>query len=211
MKKRWQISLHLLLYIFLLTLVMKFEVKRLIDIKGFFVLLAGSLLLTLPFYRRGMKMNEISYIFGRKSVEAGLIQTFLMLFIRLSDGKGGQELLPDIALCFRSMLYAFCIRTTFSQREADVNSGNSFMAPGRPENISDMEITYDDCIAAGLTKREAEIALWICKGCSNGQIAEELVISETTVKKHVSNIFEKTGVRRREELRGYITENKNRK
>ena len=39
-----------------------------------------------------------------------------------------------------------------------------------------------------------------CRRCSNREIAEELVISEMTVKKYVSNIFEKTGIRRREEL-----------
>ncbi len=50
----------------------------------------------------------------------------------------------------------------------------------------------------GLTRREAEVALQICKGISNKEIAMELHISETTVKKHVSNIFDKLGVKRRE-------------
>ncbi|MDE7479015.1 MAG: helix-turn-helix transcriptional regulator [Lachnospiraceae bacterium] len=52
----------------------------------------------------------------------------------------------------------------------------------------------------GLTKRETEITQLIIQGKSNAEIAGELFISETTVKKHVSNIFEKTGVGRREEL-----------
>lgn len=53
----------------------------------------------------------------------------------------------------------------------------------------------------GLTKRETEIATLISLGYSNREIAEELIISETTVKKHVSNIFEKTGIERRDELK----------
>lgn len=52
----------------------------------------------------------------------------------------------------------------------------------------------------GLTKRELEIVGLIAEGKSNGEIAGVLFISEATVKKHISNIFEKTGASRREEL-----------
>ena len=53
----------------------------------------------------------------------------------------------------------------------------------------------------GLTKRECEIAILICQGMSNGEIAENLCISEATVKKHISNIFEKFNCSRREQIR----------
>ena len=48
---------------------------------------------------------------------------------------------------------------------------------------------------------EAELALLIEQGKSNGEIAAELNISETTVKKHISNIFDKLEVCRREQIR----------
>lgn len=44
-----------------------------------------------------------------------------------------------------------------------------------------------------LSRREREVAWLLYKGYSNRQIAEALYISETTVKKHVTHIFEKTG------------------
>ncbi|MBO6142170.1 MAG: helix-turn-helix transcriptional regulator [Lachnospira sp.] len=53
----------------------------------------------------------------------------------------------------------------------------------------------------GLTPREAEVARLACSGRSNKEIAEELVISETTVKKHMQHIFEKLEIGSREELR----------
>ena len=53
----------------------------------------------------------------------------------------------------------------------------------------------------GLTRREAEVARLACSGRSNKEIAEELVISETTVKKHMQHIFEKLEIGSREELR----------
>ena len=42
-----------------------------------------------------------------------------------------------------------------------------------------------------LTEREMDVLKLIARGYSNNQIAEELVISENTVKGHVSNILSK--------------------
>lgn len=52
-----------------------------------------------------------------------------------------------------------------------------------------------------LTKREKEIGLLILNGYSNAQIAEELYIAESTVKKHTSHIYEKVGVSGRKEFK----------
>lgn len=52
-----------------------------------------------------------------------------------------------------------------------------------------------------LTRREIEIVHLIKNGLSNRKIAEELFVAESTVKKHVSHIFEKLQVQSREELR----------
>ena len=53
----------------------------------------------------------------------------------------------------------------------------------------------------GLTRRETEIGLLVVNGYSNRRIAEELYISEFTVKKHLTNIYEKTGTSGRKELK----------
>jgi DNA-binding NarL/FixJ family response regulator len=48
-----------------------------------------------------------------------------------------------------------------------------------------------------LTEREQEIFRLIAEGLSNAQIGKELFISETTVKTHVTHIFQKLDVRDR--------------
>lgn len=50
-----------------------------------------------------------------------------------------------------------------------------------------------------LTERESEILLLIAEGRSNSQIAQRLVVSEKTVRNHISNIFNKLQVADRAE------------
>ena len=52
----------------------------------------------------------------------------------------------------------------------------------------------------GLTPRELEVVACIVEGCSNRDIAKQFTISEETVKRHLSNVFDKTGVSTRLEL-----------
>jgi len=52
----------------------------------------------------------------------------------------------------------------------------------------------------GLTPRELEVVTCIVEGCSNKDIAKQFSISEETVKRHLSNVFDKTGVSTRLEL-----------
>jgi len=47
---------------------------------------------------------------------------------------------------------------------------------------------------SGLSSREAQIMTLIAAGHSNGQIAEQLVLAEKTVKNHVNRIYAKLGV-----------------
>jgi DNA-binding NarL/FixJ family response regulator len=53
----------------------------------------------------------------------------------------------------------------------------------------------------GLTPRAAETLLWVAQGKTNSDIATILGITESTIKKHVQEIFEKLGV----ETRGAAT------
>lgn len=55
-----------------------------------------------------------------------------------------------------------------------------------------------------LTQREIEVLLLIAEGKNNREIAEELFISDKTVKNHVSNIFKKIDVSDRTQAAVYV-------
>jgi DNA-binding NarL/FixJ family response regulator len=60
----------------------------------------------------------------------------------------------------------------------------------------------------GLTKREIEILKAVAQGLANQRIAEQLWVTEQTVKFHLTNIFRKLGVDNRTEAARYAYENR---
>jgi DNA-binding NarL/FixJ family response regulator len=63
-----------------------------------------------------------------------------------------------------------------------------------------------DALPGGLSKREAEVLRLIAAGKSNRQIATALFLSEKTVARHVSNIFDKLGASSRVGAAAYAFE-----
>ena len=68
--------------------------------------------------------------------------------------------------------------------------GEALLAPSVAARLM-QEVSGARPAPAGLTDRELEVLRLIARGMSNKQIARELVVSEKTVKTHVSNILAK--------------------
>jgi len=71
------------------------------------------------------------------------------------------------------------------------------MNAGPAPAVEDPVMLIDEC---GLTDREVEVVVQLCRGRSTRQIATALFISPHTVHDHVKAVFGKVGVRSRAEL-----------
>jgi DNA-binding NarL/FixJ family response regulator len=85
-----------------------------------------------------------------------------------------------------------------------VAAGDALLAPSVTRKLLDRFAARLPSLAptthpavAELTDRELEVFKLIAAGLSNGEIADRLVVSETTVKTHVSRIFSKLELRDR--------------
>jgi DNA-binding NarL/FixJ family response regulator len=85
-----------------------------------------------------------------------------------------------------------------------VAGGDAVIAPALTRRLLDAfaeqlrgPARADDPRLAALTDREREILVAIGRGWTNGEIAERLVLSESTVKTHVGRVLAKVGARDR--------------
>lgn len=75
----------------------------------------------------------------------------------------------------------------------EVNSGNIYYSETPSKTNLEEENNWDDFSQLfSLSKREIEILLLVCDGCSSSEIAEKLFISDQTVGSHRKSIFKKT-------------------
>ena len=68
-------------------------------------------------------------------------------------------------------------------------------------------LTAVPMLPAGLTPREVEVLRKVASGQTNRDIAEKLFVSERTVARHLSNIFQKVGANSRTAATAFAFEN----
>ena len=83
-----------------------------------------------------------------------------------------------------------------------VDRGGKFYSSDLMANVGNT--SEDDKRIDTLTRRELEVALLLREGYSNAKIANNLSISECTVKKHISNIFSKLEIYNRTEVLVFV-------
>ncbi len=199
------------LYIVMLSFLLHFELTQLFDIRQLCLVLFGTFLLFLPGFRRGEDRQSYASQLSSCALFASYIQTFILLFSVLSAETRQEHLLREIALSCRPVLYGICLWGIFSierkepSKDKDIPEKVPTQTPIQEQTEKRTCMTATETFEAyrklGLTNREAELSILIEQGFRNAEIAAELNISETTVKKHIANIFEKLEVSKREQIK----------
>ena len=183
----------IVLYLILLCLLLGREAVQLFSLPLIGLAVFGGVLLTLPNIEKNLKLQNLKEIFGKNTLMAGYLEAFMFLFVRLRQFDASwEELLPLMALDMRPVFYGFVLYVlcSDSKEKSDTDNISAMMAEEKKQPDF-------SC----LTRREKQVAELLQKGLSNREIGEELYISETTVKRHVSNILEKLGLESRKDLR----------
>lgn len=76
----------------------------------------------------------------------------------------------------------------------------------RPPSATLDQESHRGLTAAGVSSRELEVLRLVAQGATNREIAEQLVVSEGTVKNHISNILSRLGLRDRTQAALYARE-----
>jgi DNA-binding CsgD family transcriptional regulator len=95
---------------------------------------------------------------------------------------------PELRTAFRS----FC--DSREVVESEIVIGGEEAAASRDNSASDLPDIRNLQDLPPLSAREREVLGQVLQGKSNREIAEQLIISEHTVKNHMTNIFQKLGV-----------------
>lgn len=192
-------------YMLLLCLLLKAKAILLFSPRHIGMFLLGSMILCVPHMEKKMKWKDYQQIFKQNAVTAGYLETFMLIFVSMLQGDISQgEILADLALDLRPLFYGFVCYVVLKEEngnshfEGEKEPLGNKEKPGisREENAGKEELDFSK-----LTRQEKVVAELVKQGLTNREIGEELCISESTVKKHLSNIFEKLEIGSRRELR----------
>ncbi len=162
-------------------------------------------------YRSGMLEAMAAHARGAVRLATGDAWAALVA-LRDAGGRWQELGVPYEAARARTLVGLAC-REIGDAGTADLEldtAREAFQALGATLDVARVERLSETAPAApgGLTGRELQVLGLVATGRTNRAIAEELVISEKTVARHVSNIFGKLGVSSRAGATAYAYEHR---
>ncbi len=131
--------------------------------------------------------------FIRSFVDEGPRMASLLSQLRAIERRGPRSPLDVGALSYIDRLLA-----AFEKNgPSTVSSSHEPIPIQAREQKADGYLQYGEFLVEPLSQRELEVLQLVAQGAANAEIAEHLFIALNTVKRHISNIFEKLGVSNR--------------
>ncbi len=144
---------------------------------------------------------------GLEALRAIMSKSPRVKIILLTSIISTQQVIEALQIGARGIVLKDAVAGDLSNSLRAVLSGDYWIGGARVANLMSKLNELMKAAAAvperktyGLTPRELEVVTCIVEGCSNKDVAKQFTISEETVKRHLSNIFDKTGVSTRLEL-----------
>lgn len=151
-----------------------------------------------------MKKQLFKFLLG--TIYIGIVVALLFAHIQLIVGQTQRimAMVETVLLVVPAMLFLYLymrLQQSLSDKPPDGESQICQTTEPETSAITCYEDLRGFLDKHGLSERECEVAWLLYRGYTNRQIAEELFIAESTVKKHASHIYEKLQVSGRKEFK----------
>ncbi|MEI2748836.1 MAG: response regulator transcription factor [Ferruginibacter sp.] len=126
----------------------------------------------------------------------GLLVLCLLILFKLASFNFTQgNIRLEIIVAIAAFVFFF-VGLYFNQK-FNRNKSTSPAMPVQENRTNFFVINYEEIKKRGITQREHDVLVKMAEGLSNQEIAEQLFLSESTIKTHVSNLFVKLDAKRR--------------
>ncbi len=214
-------AICIVLYMLLASALMKFQMSKLIQPIPLMSVVIGIIILTLSQVKKGQKLQEIISNAGWNAFLSGLLTSILSMLslivpetgIRLTIESLSEQLVPLLYGGFLNVFFDFIGMESKRDMPQQNKENEMYIFDGEllTESTYQKQKIHAILTVHGFTIRECHVATKIINNRPNKEIAEELYISESTVKKHIQNMFKKCGASNRQEFQqifiGWYKEN----
>lgn len=205
MKKQLTKSAGLLCYLAIVSLLFDFNWILLIKPKPLLSILLGMLILTASQYKKEYTGEDISVSLKWNLLFASFLTTLISILSSASsrgfaDMNGWRLIESLLPMLYGSIIYLALEIVFYDFLEKEKGEKARRALEGIPD-LTDTFIAEQVFRKFELTGRECHVALKLLENIPNKEIAVQLYISESTVKKHIQNIYQKFGATDRNSFR----------
>ena len=145
-----------------------------------------------------LRMPEIDGVEAISRIKAEKPETKFIILTTYSDDE---YIFKGIAAGARAYLLKDAPREELFRAIRTVSHGESLIQPVVASKVLDrlVELSQKTASPEALSEREIEVLKLMAKGVSNKDIADQLSITQSTVKTHITSIFQKLDVTTRTE------------
>lgn len=198
--KYFKLLLIILLFFLVIALFGK-NIVFIIDFPTLVFLAVGTTILTLIGYKKDLSKVKLLDKVKRNSIITGAAGFFVGFLMALVTTDSIERLPQNIAISLLIIPYTGLLYFA-------INAYKSYVMDSVSDSVHETVISdsniksniYDIYSKYSLSEREKLIVDKLVEGASNKEIAEKLYVAENTVKKQISSIYKKTGVKSRYEL-----------
>ncbi len=134
------------------------------------------------------------------------LKTYLVLYFAMPSLSGNVTVMTGLFALFFALTAAVAYVSFTQLRRYLEQQRKDKLCPGVSEPVAKETVILNYAPDWGLSQSEADVAIFVAKGFSNGEIADMRGCAIATVKSQLSRIYQKSGLESRYQLIAFVTD-----